>query len=140
MVTMSIYRGEVRTTIERDEWKSCFGEQEILSVKSQIKLMDVLNSRFEEKYDSNNFNKNYFFIRLVTDHLTVFLRCEHVGTRSDFLYDKVLDSGLREDVLKMYFLSASLTGQSYDMGRMMAFAAGWLENQSIWMHTSYKLM
>ena len=24
------------------------------------------------------------------------------------------------------------------MGRMMAFAAGWLENQSIWMHMSYK--
>jgi hypothetical protein len=38
----------------------------------------------------------------------------------------------------MYFLSADLTGQSYDMGRMMAFAAGWLENQSIWMHMSYK--
>ena len=54
------------------------------------------------------------------------------------VYDKVLNSGLRDDVLKMYFLSADLTGQSYDMGRMMAFAAGWLENQSIWMHMSYK--
>mmetsp|Transcript_30803 Transcript_30803/g.62055 ORF Transcript_30803/g.62055 Transcript_30803/m.62055 type:complete len:1240 (-) Transcript_30803:856-4575(-) len=54
------------------------------------------------------------------------------------MYDKVLNSGLRDDQLKMYFLSADLTGQSYDMGRMMAFAAGWLENQSIWMHMSYK--
>lgn len=54
------------------------------------------------------------------------------------MYNKVLNSGLRDDVLKMYFLSADLTGQSYDMGRMMAFAAGWLENQSIWMHMSYK--
>mmetsp|Transcript_38017 Transcript_38017/g.81207 ORF Transcript_38017/g.81207 Transcript_38017/m.81207 type:complete len:1244 (+) Transcript_38017:325-4056(+) len=54
------------------------------------------------------------------------------------MYDKVLNSGLRDDELKMYFLSADLTGQSYDMGRMMAFAAGWLENQSIWMHMSYK--
>jgi hypothetical protein len=54
------------------------------------------------------------------------------------MYDKVMNSGLRDDVLKMYFLSADLTGQSYDMGRMMAFAAGWLENQSIWMHMSYK--
>lgn len=54
------------------------------------------------------------------------------------MYDKVLKSGLRDDQLKMYFLSADLTGQSYDMGRMMAFAAGWLENQSIWMHMSYK--
>ena len=54
------------------------------------------------------------------------------------MYNKVLNSGLRDDKLKMYFLSADLTGQSYDMGRMMAFAAGWLENQSIWMHMSYK--
>jgi hypothetical protein len=54
------------------------------------------------------------------------------------MYNKVLGSNLRDHVLKMYFLSADLTGQSYDMGRMMAFAAGWLENQSIWMHMSYK--
>jgi len=54
------------------------------------------------------------------------------------IYERVLKSGLRDDVLKMYFLSASLEGQSYDMGRQIAFAPGWLENQSIWMHMSYK--
>lgn len=54
------------------------------------------------------------------------------------MYNKVLNSGLRDEGLNMYYLSADLTGQSYDMGRMMAFSAGWLENQSIWMHMSYK--
>ena len=54
------------------------------------------------------------------------------------MYGKVKESGLRDEELKMYFLSASLKGQSYDMGRMMAFSPGWLENQSIWMHMSYK--
>lgn len=54
------------------------------------------------------------------------------------MYQRVLNSGLRDKELKMYFLSASLVGQSYDMGRMMAFSPGWLENQSIWMHMSYK--
>ena len=54
------------------------------------------------------------------------------------MYERVLTSGLRDDELKMYYLSASLTGQSYDMGRQIAFAPGWLENQSIWMHMSYK--
>lgn len=54
------------------------------------------------------------------------------------MYERVLTSGLRDQKLKMYFLSASLTGQSYDMGRQVAFAPGWLENQSIWMHMSYK--
>lgn len=54
------------------------------------------------------------------------------------MYNRVLTSGLRDDVLSMYFLSASLKGQSYDMGRQIAFAPGWLENQSIWLHMSYK--
>mmetsp|Transcript_19116 Transcript_19116/g.26920 ORF Transcript_19116/g.26920 Transcript_19116/m.26920 type:complete len:687 (-) Transcript_19116:390-2450(-) len=54
------------------------------------------------------------------------------------MYNKVKMSGLRDEELKMYFISASLKGQSYSMGRMMAFSPGWLENQSIWMHMSYK--
>jgi len=54
------------------------------------------------------------------------------------MYNKVLVSGLRDDELGSYFLSASLKRQSYNMGRMMAFSPGWLENQSIWMHMAYK--
>jgi hypothetical protein len=54
------------------------------------------------------------------------------------MYERVLDSGLRDNELKMYYLSASLQGQTFDMGRQIAFAPGWLENQSIWMHMSYK--
>lgn len=54
------------------------------------------------------------------------------------IYRNVLASGLRDDKLKMYSISASLEGQSFDMGRMMAFSPGWLENQSIWTHMSYK--
>jgi hypothetical protein len=54
------------------------------------------------------------------------------------IYERVLSSGLRDQELNMYYLSASLTGQSFDMGRQIAFAPGWLENQSIWMRMSYK--
>jgi hypothetical protein len=54
------------------------------------------------------------------------------------MYNKVKSSGLRDEELNMYYVSASLKGQSYDMGRMMAFTPGWLENQSIWSHMSYK--
>ena len=50
------------------------------------------------------------------------------------MYQRVLKSGLRDEELKMYYLSASLKGQTFDMGRQIAFAPGWLENQSIWMH------
>jgi len=54
------------------------------------------------------------------------------------IYQRVRSSPLRDDVLKMYTISASLEGESVDMGREMAFAAGWLENQSVWLHMSYK--
>jgi hypothetical protein len=54
------------------------------------------------------------------------------------MYARVLKSGLRDEKLKMYFLSASLKGQSYDMGRMMAFSPGWLETNPIWTHMSFK--
>ena len=54
------------------------------------------------------------------------------------IYNAVKKSGLRDEKLGMYTLSSSLVGQSYDMGRMMAFGPGWLENQSVWMHMPYK--
>lgn len=54
------------------------------------------------------------------------------------LYEHVKQSGLRDKELNMYTLSSSLVGQSYDMGRMMGFSPGWLENQSVWMDQSYK--
>lgn len=54
------------------------------------------------------------------------------------IYERVKNSGLHDKQLGMYTLSSSLVGESYDMGRMMAFSPGWLENQSVWMHMSYK--
>lgn len=58
--------------------------------------------------------------------------------KMDDTYSKVLGSGLRDTELNMYFISASLKGQNPSMGRMMGFSPGWLENQSIWVHMSYK--
>lgn len=54
------------------------------------------------------------------------------------VYNNVYNSELRDTKLNMYFLCGNLKGQSYDMGRVLAFAPGWLENQSIFMHMSYK--
>ncbi len=58
--------------------------------------------------------------------------------KAALIYHAVKGSGLRDDILGMYTLSSSLVGQSFDMGRMMAFSPGWLENQSVWLHMSYK--
>jgi hypothetical protein len=38
----------------------------------------------------------------------------------------------------MYTICESLAAMAQDLGRMKAFAAGWLENQSVWPHMSYK--
>jgi hypothetical protein len=54
------------------------------------------------------------------------------------VYSKVRDSPLYDKSLGMYTFSASLKGQSRDIGRATAFAPGWLENQSVWMAMSYR--
>eukprot|EP00980_Cylindrotheca_fusiformis_P028851 scaffold22660_cov127-Cylindrotheca_fusiformis.AAC.5 len=54
------------------------------------------------------------------------------------IYGSVKASALRDKTLSMYTLSASLNDQPLDIGRSMAFPPGWLENQSVWLHMSYK--
>lgn len=54
------------------------------------------------------------------------------------IYAHTKKSGLYDAALEMYTISESLVGMSPDIGRMMAFAPGWLENQSVWLHMSYK--
>ena len=55
------------------------------------------------------------------------------------IFKKLQESALRDESLGMYTLSASLKGQSLDIGRAVAFAPGWLENQSVWLELSYRL-
>jgi hypothetical protein len=57
---------------------------------------------------------------------------------SKLLFEKVKASSLRDVNLPMYTMSASLLSQSSELGRETAFPAGWLENQSVWLHMSYK--
>lgn len=54
------------------------------------------------------------------------------------IYRRVRNSTLFDEKLGMYTVSASLVDQPIEMGRSMAFAQGWLENQSVWLPMSYK--
>lgn len=54
------------------------------------------------------------------------------------VYRMVKKTALYDSDLKMYTISASLESMSFEIGRMMAFVPGWLENQSVWLHMSYK--
>lgn len=54
------------------------------------------------------------------------------------VYEAVRRSTLHDKALQMYKISENLDGQPFEIGRMMAFDSGWLENESVWMHMSYK--
>lgn len=52
----------------------------------------------------------------------------------------VREGDLYDRKLGMYKINASLQDMSYEAGRCRAFAAGWLENESIWLHMEYKYL
>lgn len=54
------------------------------------------------------------------------------------IHDAVLASELYDKPLGQYKICESLSGQPFEMGRMMAFTPGWLENESVWLHMSFK--
>lgn len=56
------------------------------------------------------------------------------------IYSKTKLSKLFDKNLKMYRLNAPLTKESLEIGRSRAFAPGWLENESIWLHMEYKYL
>lgn len=56
------------------------------------------------------------------------------------LYHKVKQSNLYDKKLQMYKVNESLQSTSYEIGRAKAFSAGWLENESIWLHMEYKYL
>lgn len=56
------------------------------------------------------------------------------------IYEKVCDSGLYDKKLKMFKVNDSLVGETEEIGRTRIFPAGWLENESIWLHMEYKFL
>lgn len=54
------------------------------------------------------------------------------------VYTRTRGSKLFDAPLQMYTLSESLKSIGPDVGRMVAFSPGWLENESVWLHMSYK--
>ena len=58
----------------------------------------------------------------------------------DNQYKLIKESGLYDEVLKMYKTSESLDNESYEIGRIRAFQKGWLERESNFLHMSYKYL
>ena len=56
------------------------------------------------------------------------------------LHQHVLASDIYDQKLKMFKTSAPLNEASYELGRIKAFTAGWLERESIFLHMTYKYL
>ena len=56
------------------------------------------------------------------------------------LHQAVAASDLYDKKLRMYKVNASLADTTFEVGRCRAFTAGWLENESIWLHMEYKYL
>jgi len=54
------------------------------------------------------------------------------------IYDSVKRSQLYDRELGMYKCCESLEKESFEIGRIRAYARGWLENESIYLHMEYK--
>jgi hypothetical protein len=54
------------------------------------------------------------------------------------IFKTVKSSTLYDSMLQMFTMSESLKSAPPEVGRAKAFSPGWLENQSVWLHMSYK--
>lgn len=68
------------------------------------------------------------------------LRTSKDTNSAKHIVETVKKSPLFDKKLKMYKVNASLKDAIDEIGRTKIFAAGWLENESIWMHMQYKYL
>ena len=66
------------------------------------------------------------------------MRVEKDSLEAGALYKAVRSSPLYDKKLGMYKVNADLSKESYEIGRTRIFPAGWLENESVWLHMEYK--
>lgn len=68
------------------------------------------------------------------------LRLAQDKRKARAIYEATKKSVLFDTKLKMYKVTGSLARMPEEIGRCRAFAPGWLENESIWMHMEYKYL
>lgn len=68
------------------------------------------------------------------------LRLAQSADEAKSLYKATKASPLYDQALKMYKVTAPLDKMPNDIGRCRAFAPGWLENESVWLHMEYKYL
>ncbi|MDD5555774.1 MAG: cellobiose phosphorylase [bacterium] len=60
--------------------------------------------------------------------------------RAGEIYRAVRNSGLFDRRLKMYKVCAPLSGAPFEIGRVLAWGPGWIENESVYTHMEFKFL
>ena len=68
------------------------------------------------------------------------MRVENSPIEANALYKAVRSSKLFDRKLGMYKVNADISQESDEIGRTRIFPAGWLENESVWLHMEYKYL
>ena len=66
------------------------------------------------------------------------MRTQSSPSQANALYKAVRSSKLFDRKLGMYKVNADISKESDEIGRTRIFPAGWLENESVWLHMEYK--
>jgi len=66
------------------------------------------------------------------------MRTESSSLKAKALYKAVRSSKLFDRKLGMYKVNEDLSKEPFEIGRTRIFPAGWLENESVWLHMEYK--
>ena len=160
------YRQRVRSGINGKEWEMSLSE--IRSFLEAV--IRKTTEAQEKAYDEKGFLPTYFYheisdyqvidksgqsgsayvrpTKFVFHRLPLFLEgyvhAMRVATNNKAaaqeLYQQVRISDLFDKKLKMYKVNCSLSKETEEIGRTRIFPAGWLENESIWLHMEYKFM
>jgi hypothetical protein len=68
------------------------------------------------------------------------LRTNFDSKRLTFMVHHIKETGIYDDILKMYKTSDSLDDETMEIGRVRAFTKGWLERESNFLHMTYKYL
>ena len=107
-------------TYEAEEYK-------VLSVEDDVTFVDVTSFK--------QVSVPYF----LESHAR-FLKSVATKEQAVQLHQNVVSSDIYDQKLKMFKTSAPLDHASYELGRIKAFTAGWLERESIFLHMTYKYL
>lgn len=138
----------------RNQFYTGGGRQDVLISPAAIReTLEAISHRaksgMEESRVENSAMVNTYFYRegesvkpmpLFLEGQVHLLRLKQGRERAAQVYRELKESDLFDEQLQMYKVNASLRECPYAIGRARTFSPGMYENESIWLHMSYKYL